>query len=180
MTHRKVLDTEELKNTFRIKGREIERLSRQGNPDKPKWKVVENKADKVSGYCQVGFNRSMYMYHVILWILYYNENIPEGLCIDHINGNKIDNRIENLRLVTQRENCQNRKKHRDGELAGVSYYKIKKKYRAQIMINNKNVHIGYYQTDKEANNAYEIACTHIEEYVDNESFRAIIKNKLYT
>ena len=173
MAKRQVFNIVELEKVFRIVGGKLERLSKIRKPYK--WKVIENKANQSQGYCQVDFNGRKCMYHVILWILFHKENIPENLKIDHINGNKIDNRLENLRLVTQRENLQNRSEHRKGKLAGVSYCKkIDKKYRAQISINNKDVYLGYYQTDKEANKAYEKACKHLEEYVDNESFRAIV------
>ena len=172
MTNREVLDIEELEKVFRIVGGKLERLHKRGSVST--WKRVESKANQSNGYCQIGFNGKKYMYHVILWVLFHKENIQEDLRIDHINGNRIDNRIENLRLVTQRENCQNRKEHRNGELAGSIYRKKDKKYRAQISINNKDVYLGYYQTDKEANKAYEKACQHIDEYVDNESFRAIV------
>ncbi len=172
MIEKTVFDIEELEKVFRIVDGKLERVSKIRKPYK--WKVVESKSNQSNGYCQIGFNGKKYMYHVILWILFHKENIQEDLRIDHINGNRIDNRIENLRLVTQRENCQNRREHRNGELAGSIYRKKDKKYRAQISINNKDVYLGYYQTDKEANKAYEKACQHIDEYVDNESFRAIV------
>ena len=179
MTNRKVFDIEELTKVFRIVDGKLERLDRRGNPSNPTWKVVENNANQGRGYCQVLFNGRKYRYHVILWVLHNNENIPEGFEIDHINGDRIDNRIENLRLVSKRENCQNMQCHRDGKLVGVSYCKRKNKYRTQLTIDNKLVHIGYYQTDKEASKAYKIACKYVEKYIDNESFREMLRSKLY-
>lgn len=173
-----VFDIKELVKVFRIKNGKLERLNKMWNPDKPKWKVVASKVNQSQGYCQVRFNGKLYMYHVILWILFHKENIPEGFGIDHINGNKIDNKIENMRMVTQRENCQNMKCHRGGALVGSIHRKTDKKYRAQISINSKDIYLGYYKTAEEAHEAYETACQHIEEYIDNKSFRAIIKNKL--
>ena len=172
MTKRKVFDIEELRKVFRIVNGKLEKLDRRMGT--PTWKEVENKANQGKGYCRVWFSGSFCKYHALLWTLYYNENIPEGLCIDHINGDKIDNRIENLRILPQRENLQNLEVHRNGKLLGASYYKRKKKYQSQIKINNKNVHLGFFKTEIEANKAYEIACQHIEEYVDSESFRAIV------
>ena len=176
MTHRKVLDIEELKKVFRIVDGKLERLDRRMSA--PTWRVVESKANQSRGYCLVCFNGKTILYHTLLWNLQYNENIQKGLCIDHINGNRIDNRLDNLRLVTQRENCQNMTTHRKGQLVGAFYFKKEKLYQARITINNKKIHLGYYKTAEEGHKAYEIACQHIEEYVDSESFRAIIKNKL--
>ncbi len=178
MTHRKVLDIEELKKVFRIVNGKLERLHETISATK--WKEVASNSNNGDGYCLVCFNGRTILYHTLLWTLYHNENIPEDLEMDHINGDRIDNRIENLRLLSKRENLQNKNCHRNGKLVGASYCKRKNKYRTRISINNKKIHLGYYKTAEEAHEAYEIACKHIEEYVDNESFRAIIKNKLYT
>lgn len=178
MKKRVVLDIEELKNLFRIVDGELERLNMKGNPYNPTWKIVENKVNQGGGYCLVKFNGRLYMYHVILWTLHYNENIPEGFEIDHINGNKIDNRIENLRLVTHRTNCQNLQCHRGGALVGSMYDKRNNKYQALIRIGEKRIHLGCFKTVEEANEAYKIACQHIEEYVDNESFRCLVQQEM--
>ena len=176
MTNRIMFDIGELKKAFRIIDGKLERLNRRVKT--PTWKIVENKADKGHGYCQVDFNRRGCRYHVILWVLYHNENIPEGFEIDHINGNRIDNKIENLRLVSRRGNCQNLAVHRNGKLVGAFYCKKDNKYQSQIKINNKNIGLGYFNTEFEANKAYKIACKYVDQYVDNNSFRAIIKQNI--
>ena len=172
---RKPIDVEELRKTFRIRNGNLERLNY--HYPNGKWTVVENKSN-VHGYCQVWFNGTKIYYHVIIWILSTGKDIPQGLEIDHINGNKIDNRIENLRLVTSRGNNQNREKHRDGELVGCYYHKRDKKFIANIRISGKKIHIGLFETEKEAHKAYTIACKHIRNYVDNESFRELIKKEM--
>ena len=61
-----------------------------------------------SGYRTVGYQGLMVLEHRIVWVLHHGE-IPAGLEIDHINRNRSDNRIENLRLATPRQNRWNRK-----------------------------------------------------------------------
>ena len=63
---------------------------------------------KSGGYYVVGFNREKYLCHRVIWEL-FNEEIGERLQIDHINGLRTDNRILNLRLVTNHQNNQNQK-----------------------------------------------------------------------
>jgi hypothetical protein len=170
---RKPIDVDGVKKTFRIRDGNLERINyRYLNG---KWTVVKNWGNHSEGYCKVEFNGTKIGYHVIIWILSTGKDIPQGLEIDHINGNKIDNRMENMRLVTTRQNGQNRKEHRDGQLVG--FYKRDKKYQAHIYI-GKKIHLGYYETEKEAHEAYKIACKHIRNYVDNKSFRELIKKEM--
>lgn len=72
--------------------------------------------------------------------------------VDHIDGNRLNNCLNNLRIVTNRENTtSNKGKYK----TGVSYYKGRKKpYRATYKIKNKSYHIGYFSTEEEAHSAY--------------------------
>lgn len=80
------------------------------------------------------------------------------LYVDHIaEGNKLDNRLENLRLVTNRENVS---KHRltvqkTSIFTGVSFHKHSKKWRATIMLDKKRTHIGFFNTQEDASIAYQ-------------------------
>ena len=172
MKEKLTLDIAELKNSFRIKYGKLERIDNRFSI--PKWKVVESKANNGDGYCRVGFKGKLYRYHVVLWVLHNNENIPEGLEIDHINGDKIDNRIENIRVIQHRANQQNLGVHRYGALTGCYYQKDAKKHRAQIKIYGKQIYLGLFETEHEAHEAYKIACKHVNQYVDNDSFRDIV------
>jgi len=78
----------------------------------------------------------------------------KGYCTDHINGDTLDNRRENLRIVTTRKNGQNRQSHRNGRLVGTTCDKRNKKWQSRIKINGKTKHLGYFQTEIEAHNRY--------------------------
>lgn len=78
-------------------------------------------------------------------------NTPIGMQTDHINHNKLDNRKENLRIVTGRQNCHNRI-YQSGLPVGVT--KCGKKFRSQIYINGKQKYIGLFDTELDAHIAY--------------------------
>lgn len=87
-------------------------------------------------------------------------NAPEGVMVDHINEDPLDNRKENLRLVTNAENMRNRGKNQNNSSGykGVTYLKNrrgKKRWQAKCRHNYKTIHFGLYETAEEASRAYE-------------------------
>lgn len=84
-------------------------------------------------------------------------NCPKGLQVDHINGNRLDNRRENLRIVTSQQNNMNRSVGRSNTSGykGVSYKTRNKKFAAQIKFNGKLMSLGYYHTAEEAHQVYQ-------------------------
>lgn len=87
--------------------------------------------------------------HRIAWILHHGKPIPDGMFIDHINGAGDDNRIANLRLVTQSENQHNQRKAK-----GCGWHKATGKWQARIRVCGRMKTIGYYATEEEAHAAY--------------------------
>lgn len=83
---------------------------------------------------------------------------PEGLFTDHVNGDTLDNRKSNLRVVTAAQNTRNSKTptHNTSGFKGVSEDKrnLKNKWQSYITINNKKHHIGYFPTKEDAAEAY--------------------------
>jgi hypothetical protein len=81
---------------------------------------------------------------------------PEGLEVDHINLDKLDNRKENLRICTKKNNNKNRPKRKDSQ----SKYKgafIQKKtgtYKSRISVEGKSIYLGTFKTEEEAAMAY--------------------------
>jgi hypothetical protein len=81
--------------------------------------------------------------------------VSKGFLVDHINGNKLDNRKENLRICTTAENTRNRHKIKVRLLPKGVYWRPKeKKYRAIIRFNYKHIHLGVFRTIPEASTAY--------------------------
>jgi hypothetical protein len=110
------------------------------------------------GYRQIGLKGTKYLAHRLTWI-YFNGDIPEGLDIDHINRTPSDNRIENLRMATRRENIQNSKRvfNNKSGFRGVCWVEAMKAWRAQISIEGKRIYLGHFKTAEEAGAAYEKA-----------------------
>jgi hypothetical protein len=92
-------------------------------------------------------SRTITMHHLII-------GRKEGYVVDHINGNGLDNRRCNLRHVTSRQNAQNLHIRKLSKYIGVSWYKQTKKWQAQIKINGKSKHLGYYANEEDAFRAY--------------------------
>lgn len=88
-------------------------------------------------------------------------NYKTNLSIDHINDNKLDNRIENLQAISHRENITKigfsvtKKNHKTSKYTGVCWDKSKNKWRCQIRINGKVKHLGLYINELEASNVYQ-------------------------
>ncbi len=79
-------------------------------------------------------------------------NAPKGKVVDHINGDKLDNRKCNLRICIQADNMKNQKKRKNNKsgYTGVHWYKAKNKWQVYIKINYKRLHLGYYDDLEEA------------------------------
>jgi hypothetical protein len=103
------------------------------------------------GYIRIKINNKGYTAHRLVYIYHYGD-IPNDLQIDHINGIRDDNRIENLRLVTHQENQWNQTKAK-----GYYWHKRNKTYLARIVIDGKLKHIGSFDNEDDARNAYIMA-----------------------
>lgn len=83
-------------------------------------------------------------------------NASKGTTVDHINGNKLDNRKENLRLCSHMENIRYQKIHNRNTSGykGVSWHKAGKKWHAKIAVNYKQIHLGLFKIKEDAARAY--------------------------
>lgn len=104
---------------------------------------------------RIGGIDSNFYVHRVAWIM-VNGQIPEGLQIDHINSVASDNRIDNLRCVTQIVNIQNIRRPLSTSRSGLLGVFPRKNGRwgAKISVNSKNIALGSYSTKEEAHQAY--------------------------
>jgi len=122
------------------------------------------------GYRQLNIDGAQYPAHRVAWLIYYG-NWP-SLPIDHINRDKADNRIANLREATNAENKRNcHPKLGSSKYKGVSTRKRGRltRYRARIRAGGQQIELGCFATEIEAARAYDkaAACLHGEFAVFN-------------
>lgn len=107
-----------------------------------------------NNYLTIGINGKSYMAHRLAWL--YVHGVPPKDQIDHINGDRSDNRIANLREANNFENRRNSKVRKDSKsgFKGVFWRAKKQKWMACIGYNYSQVHLGYFETAEEAHAAY--------------------------
>lgn len=115
-----------------------------------KWYVLDGYAvrkEKIGGKEAI-----VSMHHIV------SGRPKSGYISDHINGNRLDNRRENLRFCTLSQNSMNRGMRNDNKSGykGVSYYRNNGKWRACIRINGKTKHLGYFPSIESAAVAYNL------------------------
>ena len=117
------------------------------------WTIVKN-TDNKNGYNVIVINTQILRHRLIAFCWKGLKNIDGTKShinnddIDHINHNKLDNRVDNLRIVTHQKNGFNRNDK------GYSWRKASNKWQARIVLNKKTIHLGYYETEAEAHTAY--------------------------
>lgn len=118
--------------------------------DKVKVGDIAGCVDSREGYRLIRILGTLYRASRLAWL--YKYGVVPKLDIDHINHNRSDDRIENLREVSRSVNMRNGTRRSDNKsgTTGVSWSKSKDKWRAVIMVDKKYKHIGYFLTKSEA------------------------------
>jgi hypothetical protein len=91
------------------------------------------------------FNGGLKGHHFAWYMIYGNVDFTT---LDHINRDKKDNRIFNLRIVTHQQNQFNT------NASGISFRKEREKWVSRIMVSGKRIHLGYFNTEQEARQSY--------------------------
>jgi hypothetical protein len=104
--------------------------------------------------------KNLYKHQVV--VLAHGIDIPDGMHVDHIDGNVQNNTIYNLRVVTPSINKRNCNQSRSKK--GYSYNKQTNKWRVSLGENNKVLHFGYYPTEQQAQQVARSAIAHFESH----------------
>lgn len=97
------------------------------------------------GYASVNIHKKVYLMHRVVWEM-HNGPIKNGMQVDHIDGDRLNNKISNLRLASHNQNCHNAKTRSDNTsgVKGVTWDKTLGKWRSRIMVNKKRVNVGCF------------------------------------
>ena len=105
------------------------------------------------GYKRISLDNKRYKLHRIIWFFFHQEWPKKQ--IDHIDGNKLNNNIENLRDVNQSINMYNKcLPHKNSSTKYLGVSKSGKKYVARLKVENALIHLGTYKTPEEAHLVY--------------------------
>lgn len=149
----------QVSNLGRVKSLSREILKNGKHPFICKEKIIKNCLN-TGGYYYVGLSKNSKTIsrtvHQLMAEAFLNHN-PCGmnLIVDHINNNKLDNRVENLQIVTNRFNTSKDIKNKTSKYTGVSWEKRRSKWVVRIRINQKYLHLGYFLNEEDANLAYQ-------------------------
>lgn len=120
-----------------------------------RWRPGQVAGTLRNGYIVINIDGDIYQSHWLAFLYCYGRWPAEY--IDHINGNKADNRIENLREATRSQNLQNIKgaqRNNKTGLLGASLNKATGKYQSKITANGRTIYLGLFNTAEEAHIAY--------------------------
>lgn len=139
-------------------------ISKTGNVWSVKSEKLLSPGLDSSGYFMVVLNKSgerkTVRVHILVWDTFGDkERNGRLLQVDHIDGDKLNNNINNLQLLSARENTVKslRKFNTYSQYVGVSWHKGLNKWRAYIHTNGKLLHLGYYENEELAHEAYQEA-----------------------
>jgi len=137
------------------------RLEYDPETGKLTWKKLHNslrigeeaRSIDVHGYVQVNVCGTLCKGHRLAWLIHYGKWPDHD--IDHINGNRADNRLANLREVTNAINCQNKRKALPSSKTGIlGVVKVGARFQANIQCNRRKHSLGTYDTAEEAQAVY--------------------------
>lgn len=147
-------DLSEFRRRFNVVGGDLvikDRIPRS------KYKIGDTVSTRIAnGYMSMMVNQKSFRVHRVVFYLSYGI-WPGDLHVDHINGDRLDNRPENLRLLTASQNSRSYRSissSASSKYRGVSWSKRLKKFGSSIKVYDKSYNLGYFTEEMEAALAY--------------------------
>jgi hypothetical protein len=150
-------------------------ISESGEIKNLKTGKIRKPSLSTSGYLQITLlsdkgNRKIFAIHKLVAITYLgHEPCGHQRVVDHIDNDPLNNNVSNLQIITPRENSSKdrwRNNH-SSQYVGVTWFKPSQKWRARIKINNKKKHLGLFNSELEAAEAYQAALNNIDIYLNS-------------
>ena len=131
-----------------------------------RWRVSTSKRVKVgdvagcvvaNGYRKIRINKRLWLEHRLVWL--HQCGAEPSAELDHINGDRADNRLINLRVADRTSNARNCRGHKDSRSGrkGVHWDTTGKKWGARICVDRKQIYLGNFETVEQAAAAYDAA-----------------------
>ena len=142
-------------------------ITGNGGVNKHNGKILKP-AKLSSGYLAASFwknkvRKTVKVHQLVAMSFLGHKPCGMSLIIDHINDNQLDNRIENLQIVTQRFNARKTQGKYSSQYKGVSWNKEKNKWVTKIHINKKSKFLGLFENEYDAHLAYQNALKNLEQ-----------------
>lgn len=140
---KELLDYDPLTGDFKWRSAQAPRMS------------VGSSAGSRGQYLRIKIDGSHYMAHRLAWLITHGSWPREQ--IDHVDEDKFNNRLDNLRPASDRQNKQNVSvpyRNNKSGFQGVNFHKRHQKFQAQIQVDGRKIHLGYFDTPEKAHEAY--------------------------
>lgn len=147
----------EVSNLGRVKALSIRRLN--GRYYFISKEKILKQGINARGYCILilnknGIRKTKSVHQIVAEAFLNHKPCGHKLVINHKNFVRTDNKLENLEIITQRENASQSHLKNTSKYVGVSFYKPNNKWVAQIVVNKKQIRLGYFENEIDASNRY--------------------------